>query len=107
MSQIACELFTSRQIIRARLLKMGVKLRSSIDQVQNQKHTKYGHKRIKGNTVKHIIEARTALAICKMRKKGLSFQAITDILKEMKTPTKKKGGGKWSKGMVRNIYFKL
>ncbi len=106
MSQIARELFTSRQTIRARLLKMGVKLRSNIDQVQNQKHTKYGYKKRKGETVKHKAENRATLAIFEMREKGLSFQAIADILSEMKIPTKKKGK-KWSKGMVRNIFVKL
>lgn len=105
MSQIARELFTSRQTIRARLLKMGVKLRSSIDQMQNQKHTKYGYRKIKGETIRHKTESRTATVIYEMRGKGLSFQAIADILSEMKIPTKQKGK-KWTKGMVRNIFMK-
>jgi hypothetical protein len=73
--------------------------------MQNQKHTKYGYKRTKGETVKHKSELRTATVINEMREKGLSFQAIADILSEMKVPTKKKGK-KWTKGMVRNIYSK-
>ena len=106
MSQIARELFTSRQTIRSRLLKMGVELRSNIDQVQNQKHTKYGYRRIKGETIRHKTESRTATVIYEMREKGLSFQAIADILSEMKIPTKQKGR-KWTRGMIRNIFVKL
>ena len=60
--------------------------------MQSQKHTKYGHKRIKGKTVKHITETRMAFTIFEMREKGLlSFQVIADILNEMKTPIKMKG----------------
>ena len=96
MSQIARELFTSRQNIRARLLKMGFELRSNIDHLQNQKHTKYGYKRVKGKTVKHKTESRTTSVISEMREKGLSFQVIAEILSEMKIPTKQKGK-KWTK----------
>lgn len=105
MSQIARELFTSRQTIRARLLKMGVKLRSNIDQVQNQKHNKFGHKRIRRKTLRNKSEERVAHAITEMREKGLSFQAIADVLNEMRTPTKQQGK-RWSRGMVRNVFLK-
>ncbi len=105
MSQIAREINTSRQAIRERLLKMGVTLRSKIDQKHNQKHNKYGYKRVKGQTIGHKSELRAASIILEMRQKGLSFQDIANILHEIKIPTKKKGK-RWTKGMVRNIFFK-
>lgn len=102
MSQIARELFTSRQTIRARLLKMGVELRSKIDQVQNQKHTKFGHKRARGKTLRNKSEERVSHAITEMREKGLSFQAIADVLNEMRTPTKQQGK-RWSGSRLKGM----
>lgn len=105
MSQIARELFTSRQTTRARLIKIGVELKSNIDQVQKQKHTSYGHRKVNGKTTKHQTEGRVILSINNMRGKGLSLQEIADVLNQMKIPTKKRGK-KWTRGIVDNIYDK-
>ena len=103
MTQIAAELFTSRQRIKASLVRSGVEFKLTPKQKENLRHLKYGYKRERKKTIEHKAEQRTILAIYEMREKGLTFQAIADILHEMKIPTKL-NGKKWTKGMVGNIY---
>lgn len=105
MTQIAAELFTSRQRIKSSLVKSGVEFKLTQKQKENLRHLKYGYKRERKKTVEHKAEQRTIMAIHEMREKGLSFQAIADILHEMKVPTKL-NGKRWSKGMVRSILQK-
>ena len=105
MTQIAALLNTSRHKIKASLLKSKVEFDLSSKQKETLRHKKYGFKRERKKTVEHKAEQRTIMAIYEMREKGLSFQAIADILHEMKIPTKL-NGKRWTKGMVRNIYLK-
>ena len=106
MTQIAAELFTSRHKIKASLVRSGVEFKLTPKQKENLRHLKYGFKRERKKTIEHKAEQRTILAIHEMREKGLSFQAIADILHEMKIPTKL-NGKRWSKGMLRNILKKI
>lgn len=105
LSEIARELFTSRHTIRTHLERIGVPIRSQIDQGKMQKSKKYGFHQRKGETAKKHTEARVIDAIFKMKDEGMSLRAISSTLDTMKIPTKKKGK-KWQYEMVRQILIK-
>jgi hypothetical protein len=105
MTQIAALLNTSRHKIKASLVRSGVEFDLSAKQKETLRHLKYGYKRERKKAVEHKAEQRAILVIQEMRKQGLSFQAIADILHQMKVPTKM-NGKRWTKGMVRNVYLK-
>jgi DNA-binding CsgD family transcriptional regulator len=103
-TKIARELGISRTTVTVYLKKYDIPVRP-VGKVKSKRTLAYGEKIINGKVEVHKQERRTVDSILKMKKEGLSYNAIARILNEMKVKTKSQGK-KWHMETVRQIILR-
>jgi hypothetical protein len=100
--QIAGQVISSKEAVRAEILRQGIPLRVKSQHHGRPAQLKFGQKVIKENLIEHKTEQRAVESIRQMKAEGLSLRAILRCLDQMKVPTKMRGK-KWHPEMVKRI----
>lgn len=102
LRQIADQVVSSKEGVRAEILRQGIHLREKSQHHGRPAQPKFGQRVIKNHLVEHKSEQRVVDSINQMKAEGLSLRAIARCLDQMKVPTKMKGK-KWHPEMVKRI----
>lgn len=100
--QIAEQVISSKEAVRAEILRQGIPLREKSQHHGRPAQLKFGQRVIKDNLIEHKTEQRAVESIRQMKAEGLSLRAISRCLDQMKVPTKMRGK-KWHPEMVKRI----
>ena len=103
LAQIAAEIFSSKEAIRASLKRLDIPIREP-HKPHNRRvsEPRYGIKIRSGRATPHLAEQQMIKSIQELRDQGLTFRKIAEILTRMGVPTKKRGK-RWHPEMVKRI----
>ena len=103
LSQIAAEIFSSKEAVRASLKRFDIPIREAHKPHNGRlSEPRYGVKLRSGRAAPHLAEQQMIESIRELRGQGLTLRKIAEILTSMGVPTKKRGK-RWHPEMVKRI----
>ena len=99
---IAEEFDAAESTIHKYLVKFGIPIRGSGQNIRRKRSLAYGRKIANRIEVEHKREMETVVKMLDLRRQGFSYWKIADILNSMKIPTKTRRG-KWHARSVQQI----
>lgn len=100
--QIAKEITSSKEAIRANLIRFGIPLREKSKPHGRPAQVPFGMRKVKGKLVAFKKELNVKEAVLEMRKQGMGLRVIARALSQLKIPTKEKGKA-WHPQMVKRL----
>ncbi|MCB0418604.1 MAG: recombinase family protein [Bdellovibrionales bacterium] len=103
LAQIAAEIFSSKEAVRASLKRFDIPIREAHNPHNGRvSEPRYGVKLRSGRATPHLAEQQMIESIQELRSQGLTLRKIAEILTSMGVPTKKRGK-RWHPEMVNRI----
>lgn len=102
IAQISSQIFSSKEAVRANLVRLGISLREPHQPHGRPGQAKFGTKMKDGKLVTHMAEKRVVEAAQDMRRQGMSLRQIARFLTKIGVPTKRRGVA-WHPEMVKRI----
>jgi len=102
LAQIAAEIFSSKEAVRASLKRFGIPIRDPHKPHGRPSQPRYGKQIRSGRVSPHLAEQQMIQTIAELRRQGLTLRKIAEILTSIGVPTKKRGKS-WHPQMVSRI----
>ena len=102
IAQISSQIFSSKEAVRANLVRFGIPLREAHLPHGRPAQPKFGMKVKQDKVITHLAEKRVVEAVKDMRRQGMSLRQIAKFLTKIGVPTKRRGVA-WHPEMVKRI----